>query len=53
MMCHANYFTVPCYKDIFCHPKYAKHPNVDAKFQTGTTAINLHGLGFAKTGITV
>lgn len=53
MTCHANYFSVHCYKDIFClpHPKYASHPNADAKFQTSNTGINLHD--FAKTGVIV
>lgn len=27
-------------------PKYANYPNINAKFQTGTAAINRHDLGF-------
>lgn len=30
------------------HPKYANPPNINAKFQTSTAAINLHDLGFAE-----
>lgn len=32
------------------HPKYATHPNANAKFHISTTAINLQDLGFAKRG---
>lgn len=27
-------------------PKYANYPNINAKFQIGTAAINRHDLGF-------
>lgn len=40
-------------KILSLHSKYAQHPNVEAKFLTGTTALMGMNLGFAKKRITV